>query len=81
MTEDPRTSLASELAKVAACLRRGPVLPHSLQAECGCAELTECREGRGVHPGRVTLRDCLACVSTGPTATSAAEGAAAPPLG
>jgi hypothetical protein len=53
---DPR------LALVAACPDRGSVLPHTLQPACGCAELTECRRGKGMFPGRVTLRDCLECV-------------------
>jgi hypothetical protein len=51
------------LAAVAACPSRGAVLSHTLQPECGCHELTECRKGRGLTPGQVTLRDCLACVS------------------
>jgi hypothetical protein len=51
------------LGAVARCPERGPVLPAGLQPECGCAELTECRAGRGAHPGRVTLQDCLACVT------------------
>ncbi len=51
------------LANVAACPQRGRILPHTLQPECGCAELTECLAGRGHHPGRVTVRDCVACVS------------------
>jgi hypothetical protein len=48
---------------VNACPSRGPVLPISLQDDCGCRgkELSECREGRGAIPGRVTLRDCLNC--------------------
>ena len=46
---------------VKACPDRGPVLPLSQQPECGCAELTECRAGRGARPGRVTLRECLDC--------------------
>lgn len=53
------------LARVAGCPERGPVLPIGQQPECGCAELTACRAGRGAHPGRVTLRDCLACVGAG----------------
>jgi hypothetical protein len=57
-------SLDALLAAVAACRFRGKPLPHSAQAECGCGELIECRAGRGKVPGRVTLRDCLACVST-----------------
>ena len=52
------------LGAVATCPHRGSVLPHRLQAECGCGELTHCRAGRGANPGRVTLRHCLACVST-----------------
>jgi hypothetical protein len=64
-----RVDLAKErksalLARVSACEYRGPVLPHSLQPEgCGCGELTECRAGKGKVPGRVTLRDCLACAA------------------
>jgi hypothetical protein len=48
---------------VNACPSRGPVLPISMQDDCGCQgkELSECREGRGTVLGRVTLRDCLAC--------------------
>lgn len=50
---------------VNSCLSRGPVLPISMQDDCGCRgkELSECRAGRGVIPGRVTLRDCLKCQS------------------
>jgi hypothetical protein len=60
---DPR------LALVASCPDRGSVLPHTLQLECGCGgELTECRAGRGKVAGRVTLRDCLVCVTPSPTA-------------
>jgi hypothetical protein len=54
--------LSSALGAVSACPHRGPVLPVSLQPECGCSELSECRAGRGLVPGRVTLLDCLACV-------------------
>ena len=57
-------SLDALLAAVSACGHRGRTLPHTTQAECGCGELTECRADRGRSPGRVTLRDCLACVST-----------------
>jgi hypothetical protein len=48
---------------VNACPDRGPVLPISLQDDCGCRgkELSECRAGQGAIPGRVTLRDCLTC--------------------
>ena len=46
---------------VHACPHRGPVLPVSQQPECGCAELTECRAGKGIRPGGVTLRECLDC--------------------
>lgn len=51
------------LAAVAACPDRGSVLPAALQPEgcSGCAELTECRAGRGATPGRVTLEECVAC--------------------
>ena len=50
---------------VNACTDRGPVLPISLQDDCGCLgkELSECRAGKGAIAGRVTLRDCLACQS------------------
>ena len=51
----------ARLARIAACPHRGSVLPHTQQPECGCRELTECRLGRGKHPGRVTTADCLAC--------------------
>ena len=55
---DPRVRDA-----VNACPDRGSVLPISRQDDCGCRgrELTECRAGRGTHPGKVTLADCLAC--------------------
>lgn len=49
------------LARVAACPDRGSVLPVSLQAECGCGELSECRAGRGSVSGRVTLQNCMDC--------------------
>lgn len=56
---DPAT-----LDRVASCPLRGTTLPISLQPDCDCRgkELTECRLGKGRVPGRVTLRDCLACV-------------------
>ena len=60
----PRPSVLPRVRDaVNACPSRGPVLPISLQDDCGCAakELSECREGRGRVAGRVTLRDCLAC--------------------
>jgi hypothetical protein len=57
---DPR------LALVVACPDRGSTLPHSLQLECGCGELTACRLGKGTFPGRVKLVDCLACVCQPP---------------
>ena len=55
---DPRVRDA-----VNACPDRGSVLPVSEQDDCGCQgrELTACRAGRGVRPGRVTLVDCLSC--------------------
>jgi glycosyltransferase involved in cell wall biosynthesis len=46
---------------VTACPHRGRSLPVE---GCGCgggAELTECKIGKGVSPGKVTLRDCLTC--------------------
>ena len=49
---------------VSVCPDRGPILSVSLQPACGCAELSECRAGRGATPGRVTLHDCLTCVET-----------------
>jgi hypothetical protein len=64
--EPPRSApvVASRrtLDLVSSCPDRGPVLPVSLQPECGCAELSECRAGKGTPAGRVTLRNCLACV-------------------
>ena len=59
-----RTQLDPRLRDaVLACPDRGPVLPVSQQADCGCRgrELTECRAGGGSTPGRVTLADCFAC--------------------
>src|SRR6185437_4067951 len=55
--------IRAALALVNACPHRGGVLPVSQQpAGCaGCGELSECRAGRGTHPGRVTLSDCLVC--------------------
>ena len=50
------------LATVASCSNRGSVLPLDEQPECGCSELTKCREGRGAVAGRVTLQDCITCV-------------------
>jgi glycosyltransferase involved in cell wall biosynthesis len=51
--------------RVIACPSRGPVLPISMQADCSCRgkEVSECRAGKGTVPGRVTLRDCLACMA------------------
>ena len=51
------------LGAVTTCQYRGEILPHRLQTECGCGELNHCRVGHGAIAGRVTLRDCLACVS------------------
>jgi hypothetical protein len=49
------------------CPDRGPVLPVSRQADCGCQgkELTLCRAGKGPphRPDAVTLDECTACVS------------------
>ncbi len=61
---DPGPAVPPEIRDaVNSCPSRGPVLPISMQDDCGCLgkELSECREGRGAIPGRVTLRDCLAC--------------------
>jgi hypothetical protein len=54
---------------VNACPSRGPVLPLSMQDDCGCRgqELSECRQDRGAVPGRVTLRECLACRGAQPS--------------
>jgi hypothetical protein len=49
------------LAAVWTCPVRGSVLPHTLQPECGCAELTECHAGRGKRPGAATLEECVRC--------------------
>jgi hypothetical protein len=59
---EPGSVVGRRLALVRECPDRGGVLPVSLQPECGCAELTECRRGRGRRPGRVTLDECLECV-------------------
>lgn len=59
-----RPSLGAAIRdRVVNCPDRGPVLPISMQDDCGCKgkELSECRSGKGKNPGRVTLRDCLAC--------------------
>jgi hypothetical protein len=58
----PTLDLHDVLAEITRCPYRGLVLPASLQPECGCAELTECRAGRGDPPGQVTTSDCVACV-------------------
>jgi hypothetical protein len=56
---------ADALRSVMDCPDRGPILPISLQPECGmCGEQTECKAGKGQIPGRVTLDDCLHCVAT-----------------
>ena len=62
----PASEVPDVLGLVSACPHRGPVLPLRDQPECGCAELSECRDGRGRTPGRVTLRECLACVGSTP---------------
>ena len=77
----PRAGTMQEsLSAIAACADRGSVLPHSLQPECGCAELTECRNGRGRIPGRVTLRDCLACICSRPISSAPNPTSIEPPL-
>src|SRR5947209_1882569 len=60
-----RIATPEELEAVTSCPHRGSVLPVSLQPGCGCRELSECRAGRGTTVGRVTLRDCLACIASG----------------
>jgi hypothetical protein len=55
--------LNSALARISSCADRGRVLPLGEQPECGCAELTECRKGRGRLAGKVTMGDCLSCVA------------------
>ena len=56
-------TIEAVLSRVSACPDRGQVLPPGEQPECGCSERTECRAGRGVPSGSVTLPDCLACVA------------------
>src|SRR4051812_3325619 len=54
----PRPALDPALRDaVNACPDRGPVLPISLQDDCGCRgrERSECRAGKGEVAGRVTL--------------------------
>lgn len=51
------------LESIRACPQRGASLPVSLQPECGCAELYECRVGKGKVPGQVTTADCWRCKS------------------
>jgi hypothetical protein len=53
-------AMARVLSAVWNCSERGSVLPHTHQPECGCAELTACRAGRG-HAGAVTLEECVRC--------------------
>ena len=62
---NPPESIRAMLARVNVCPHRGSVLPLSLQSQedCRCGEVSECRTGQGTIPGRVTLRECLACVS------------------
>ena len=62
-TTPAASNLAERLAAVRSCPHRGEVLPHTLQPDCGCAELSRCRADRGDPPGRATLDDCLLCVS------------------
>lgn len=54
--------------RVVSCPHRGPegglVLLEEEQSCCGSGdERTACAIGRGARPGRVTLRDCLACAA------------------
>jgi hypothetical protein len=52
--------VARVLEAVLTCPDRGSVFPNTSQPECGCAELTACRAGRG-RDGAVTLEDCVRC--------------------
>lgn len=54
------------IKRVNECEHRGPegglALTEDERSCCGGgAERTECRAGKGARPGRVTLRECLAC--------------------
>ena len=52
--------MSQVLLAVRTCPDRGSVLPHSVQPECGCAELTACRAGlgrAGAGAGAVSLED------------------------
>jgi hypothetical protein len=57
-----------------------PALLGEEESCCGGGEeRTACRAGRGRRPGRVTLRECLACASAAITAaTSLSTTAFAP---
>lgn len=59
-----RLALAAAIRDgINACPDRGGVLPISQQREgCKCGELSECRRLLGQTPGRVSLRECIACV-------------------
>lgn len=61
------------LAAVAACPHRGSVLPVGRQPECGCAELTECRAGKGRRAGEVTRAECMECAGRGIDTTRPGE--------
>jgi hypothetical protein len=67
MTHEERVArnlaFARVLASIRDCPDRGDVFPHTQQPGCGCAELTECRGGKGPgrDPFRVTTADCLRC--------------------
>lgn len=64
MAATPTPGQAAVLARVSACPDRGGVLPISMQDPgCGCGELSECFRGKGKTPGKVGLRDCLACMA------------------
>jgi glycosyltransferase involved in cell wall biosynthesis len=60
-------------ARVLGCPHRGNVLPVSEQPECGCGELSECRDGHGTIPGRVSVRECLDCTGHGHGHTQSGE--------
>ncbi len=69
LTDDERSeqmnvqhhTIQRTLPLVKSCPDRGTTLPASVSEACGCAELTVCGQLKGRYPGRVTLRDCLAC--------------------
>lgn len=58
--------MSQVLLAVRTCPDRGSVLSHTVQPECGCAELTACHAGlgrgrAGVGAGAVSLEECVRC--------------------